>query len=131
VRTVARETSAAPLFSGIVRRAHRIDFHLEDRLYSFFDFGLRRLLGHLEHERVLVFLDGQTLFGDYRTAKNFIGRFHYATSAALSCRPRRRGARADFFSALPDSAACSRREVDLVSETCSFSIAGCEKITRS
>ena len=42
-------------------------------------------LRYLEHQRVLVFFNGQAFFGDHRTAKNLICGFHYATSAAFSC----------------------------------------------
>src|SRR4029077_14647665 len=129
VRAIAGETSAAPLFSRIIRGAHRVHLHFEDRLDGFLDLRLGRLLRHLEHERVLVFLDGQALLRNDRTAKNLVCRFHYATSAAFSCRVRRRGTRVAFFSPPPVSALCCRFEAEPLSESWSFSIAGCVKIT--
>ena len=41
------------------------------------------------------------------------------------------GSRAVFFSSPSDFGLCSRFDEDPVSETCSFSIAGCVKITWS
>src|SRR5437667_121470 len=66
-------------------------------LNGFLDLCFRGLTVHLEDQRVLVFLDGQAFLSDYRTANDLVCRLHYATSAAFSCRVRRRGARDVFF----------------------------------
>src|SRR6516225_8646206 len=116
------------LLPRIVCGAHRTHLHFENRLHRFLDLGLGRHGGYLEHQRVLVFLDPQSFFRDHRPAKNLIRGLHYATSAAFSCRVRLRGAREAFFVPSPSTACRWRFETESFSESCSFSIAGCEKI---
>src|SRR5580698_9038867 len=72
---IAAETlSASPPAELAVknRRAHVIYFHLENALHRFLDFGLGRVLRHLEHHGVLRFLHAQALFGDDGTPDNLI-----------------------------------------------------------
>src|SRR5258708_26306875 len=76
IRTVAGKFPATPLFARIISGAHRVHFHLEDRLYRFFDLGLRRLWRNLEHQRVLLFLDAEALLGNYWPANDLICGFH-------------------------------------------------------
>src|SRR5208282_4590869 len=66
---IAAKTFRAPAaaeLSVIDRGAHVVDLHLEDALYGFLDFGLRRVLGDFEHDRVLRLLHAETLLGDDR-----------------------------------------------------------------
>src|SRR5215469_1831847 len=133
IRAVAGELSPSPLFARIGRRAYRMHFHLENRLHRFLDFRLGRLWSHLEHQRVLVLLDRETFFGNHRTANDLVCALHYATSAALSVRARRRRSFTGFFAASSSPLPAWRCffETEFRSDTCSFSIAGWEKITRS
>src|SRR6202521_3435997 len=133
VRTVAGKLSPPPFFSRIGGGADRMHFHFKNTLHRFLNFRLSRRRRHLKNQRVLVLLDGETFLGDDRTPKDLVCGFHQATSAAFSCRVRRRGEREAFFGAFPSPSAglCCRFEIELFSEICSFSIAGCEKIARS
>src|SRR6185437_1882116 len=130
VRAIPGELAATPLFARIVRRANGLYFYLEDPLHRFIDFRLSRLGSDLKDQRVLVFLDGQALFGDDRLANDLISRFHYATSAAFSCRARLRGARLAFLPPSPSPAEAFRLRLvtEFCNDTCSFSSAGCAKI---
>src|SRR5581483_7241341 len=47
-----------------------------DRLHRLLDLRLGRLARHLKDQRVLVFLNGETLFGDDRTSNYLICRVH-------------------------------------------------------
>src|ERR1700733_2351736 len=125
VGTIPGELSSPAFLARIIRRANRADFHLENQLHGFFDLGLGRRLGDLENQGVLILLDVQALFGNHRALNDLVCGFHQATSAAFSCRVRRRGARAAFFWPSPGpapSVAWRRRlEAEVLSETCSFS----------
>src|SRR5208337_2906706 len=97
VGAIPGKLPAPSFFSRIHRRADGKNLNLENRLHRLLHFRLRRSRSHLEDQRVLVFLDRQTFFGDHRTANNLVCGFHQATSAAFSCRTRFRGEADAFF----------------------------------
>src|SRR5215472_12911641 len=133
IRTIPGKSSAPPFFARICGRAHRMHLDFKNRLHRFLDFRFGRLRSHLEHQRVLVLLDRETFFSNHRTANDLVCALHYATSAALSVRCRRRRSRVGCFAASPSLSPDLRCffETESFSDSCNFSIAGCEKITRS
>src|SRR3989442_894353 len=82
-------------------------------------------------QRPLRILPRKTFFGERWTANDLIMKFHYAPSAAFSRRPRFPAAGAAFFSTGSSSVVRCRFGAAFFSESCSLSIAGCEKIARS
>src|ERR1700722_19172119 len=124
VRTIAGKLAPPPFFPRIIRGAHGIDFHLENRLHRFLDLSLRCLRRHLENQRVLRLFNSKTFFRDHWLANDLICGFHYATSAFAL-----RGRRVGFFFSSAGSASCERRDADFFSESCSFSSAGCANTT--